>query len=479
MPSPSSSIHADDQLTASPTLDTLIPHLLAARRSLSCVEHVSRANYLVSSTRQSLEDHTIITARTLFVRNGSKAQTATLDRVRAYTTSIAREAGDEFQEVIEKLDAAETRLRTTLAQLKSTPVDSKLRPEGEEPKHLVDFVDETGVQKLTSSIRESIDTTIQARKSFDESITALGEETERVKELLSSRRMDSITDLGQDTRSPVPEILSYMEQHAEDMAKNLESLVKHFDLCVTAIKHTEGGGAAASKIAQDLPGGMDLDIGKDEGPLERISDEEMSEILGVLAKDAAEVDDVVAEIKDSIAEMEASAERVTAFGDYLAAEFARTSAAFHLLEEVGQKLPGYITQSQIFTYRWDEERGKISEYMDDLENLRAFYSNFISAYDSLLIEVGRRKDVERRISKIRQEAILRIDRLVQEEIEERQSFRQEQGDFLPVDIWPGLVMAPARYELNRIEGSMDSIPDISASVINKAIKRVSQQRSNK
>ena len=460
-------------------LDTLVPHLLAAKRSLSCVEYVSHANDLVTSTRQALETHTILTARTLFIRNGCKAQISTLDHVYEHNQSIAREAGDDFHEVIDKLDAAEEKLRNTLDLLRSTPVDSKLRREGEEPRHLADFVDETGVQTLMGNIRQSIDSTGRARKTFDQATEALDGEIRRIKELLTSDPgiSDSLT-INSNLRSPVPDFLQSMEIQAGEMARNLESLVKHFDLCVTAIKHTEGGGAAASKIARDLPDGMALNLSADDEPLERITDQEMIDMLEVLEKDAGEVEEVVLEVKEAILEVEANAERVKAFGQRLTDELSRTITAFNHLEDLGSRLPGYITQSQIFIYRWDEERGKIDEYMDDLEGLRDFYSNFINAYDNLLIEVGRRKDVEKRIAKIRQEAIAKIERLVQEETSERQAFRQEQGDFLPVDIWPGLVTAPIRYEISKVEGPADSIPDISASVINKAIKRVSAQHKD-
>ena len=477
---PSPKLRAQELPAASTTLETLVPHLLAAKRSLSCVEHVSHANDIANTTRQSLEHHTILTARTLFIRNGSKAQLSTLDRVREHTTSIAREAGDEFQNVIDNLDSAESRLRKTLEQLRSTQVDRKLRVEEEEPKYLSDFVDETGVQTLLSDIKESINNTGQARKTFDQAIESLEDEIEKIKELLASTNEnaeESTTHI--ELQSPVPEILHTMESQASDMARNLESLVKHFDLCVTAIKHTEGGGAAASMIARDLPDGMDLKLGTDEGPLERFSDAEMKDMLEVLEKDAGEVDEVVNEMKTIVTEIEANAERVEALGGRLNFELSRTIEAFKLLQDLGNRLPGYITQSQIFAYQWDEERGKIHDYIKDLDGWRGFYSNFIHAYDNLLIEVGRRKDVEKRIARIRQDALTKIDRLVQEETMERQAFRQEQGDFLPVDIWPGLVKAPAKYELNKVEGAADSIPDISASVINKAIKRVSAQRKSK
>ncbi|KAI4147970.1 MAG: hypothetical protein LQ340_005295 [Diploschistes diacapsis] len=476
----SSSLRAEELPTSSPTLDTLVPHLLAAKRSLSCVEHVSHANDLVAGTRQAIETHTILAARTLFIQNGSKAQITTLDHVREHIISIEREAGDEFHAIIENLDAAESRLRDTLDLLRSTRVDPNLRLGDEELKYLADFVDETGVQTLMDNIKESIDTTARARKAFEQANITFEEEVRHVEGLLTSRLEGSeCPTSGGKLRLSVLNLLQSMELQAGEMAKNLESLVKHFDLCVTAIKHTEGGGAAASRIVQDLPGGMDLNLEADDAPVEQISEEEMKDMLEVLENDAAEVEEVVTEIKDAVSEIQANAERVNVLGRQLTEELSRIIAAFHLLEELGNKLPSYITQSQIFAYQWDEEKVKIEEYVNDLESLRAFYSKFIHAYDNLLIEVGRRKDVERRIAKIRQEAFARIERLIQEETQERQAFKEEQGDFLPIDIWPGLVTAPARYELNQVEGATDSIPDISASVINKAIRRVAGQRKDK
>lgn len=470
MASPTSSLVLDDAASPSPSLDTLVAHLLAAKRSLSCVEHVFRANLLVTNTRQALQAHTITTARTVFIRNGSQSQTEILDHVRNHTNGIAQDTSSEFDVVIQSLDTAESRLRATLDQLRGTVVERSLRPLDEAPRTLADFVDDTDVQALLGKIKKSIDTTSVARKRFEEFIEALEEETTIVKGLLvSQHKSASLEDLPKDSRSPVPDILHTMEERAQEMAHNLESLVKHFDLCVNAIKHTEGGGAAASQITSDLPEGLHL---SSDAPVEPISDEEKKEMLEVLQKDAGEVEEVVADIKDRIAEMEADNERVLRYGDRLSEELTRTTTAFRMLEDAGNKLPGYITQSQMFLYQWDEEKAKIDEYLLDLEGMREFYAGFLSAYDNLIIEVGRRRDVEMRIEKVRQDYLTKIDKLLNEEAADRNRFRQKQGDYLPVDIWPGLMKAPPRYEITMASGDADSIPDISASVIRKAIKRV-------
>ena len=472
MASSTSSLPPEDNSTSSTPLDSLISHLVAAKRSLSCVEHVSRANYLVTETRRALEHHTILTARLLFIKHGSNSQLAILGQIRDHKQSVAHETSLEFDAVISSLDAAESKLRTALDQLRATSIEPQLRPAEEAPRSLADFVDETGVETLLAAIKESIDITEAARQGFNESIEALEIETSNIKDLLSSRHEKSSTKyLQENLKSPVPQILQNMEEHAQDMAQNLESLVKHFDLCVTAIKHTEGGGAAASNITRDLPEDVRLDWSDDDGPLEPMSDDERRGMLEVLMKDVSEVEEVVNEIKEDIAEMEADFEQVVAFGKHLAEEFARTTTAFKLLEEIGFKLPNYITQSQVFIYRWDDEKAKVEDYLTDLAELRDFYAGFLLAYDKLLIEVGRRKDMEKRIAKVRQDAIAKIDKLVEEEVAERSSFKQEQGDFLPADIWPGLMTPPVRYDLVVADGSADSVPDISASIINRAIKR--------
>lgn len=473
-------------LASSPTLSKLVPHLLSARRSLSCVEYVSRANTLIRSTTQTIEYQISLAARGLYIRNGSRAQIGTLDKVTGYVDAINMEIKEEWENITRSVDGARERLERTVQILQQTRVEQKLKgsmtnneeQDGEEEEShknfLVDFVDETGFKVLLTNIDECQRLVSEVRERFDGNVRVLYQETEMFKSMLQSTvgRSDDRNAKVLDPPMKVLNSLQDMEQNAGEMAKNLESLVQHFDLCVTAIKHTEGGGAAASKLAKELPGGLDLDLGKDE-PLEDLTEEEMQEIRIVIDKDAAEVDDVVAEIKTGLEEIEVMVEDITSYSNHLKQEFQFTTSIFHLLQKIGGTLPAHITQSQLFVYQWEEEKGKIAEYLVDLESIRDFYANFVEAYDNLLIEVGRRKDVEKRINKIRKGATVEINKLIDEEVEERRIFKMRQGDFLPVDIWPGLTLPPSRYEFVKIDDSGDSIPDISASVINRAIKRVS------
>lgn len=473
MASSTESLPSQSSNQASTLLETVVSHLLASKRSLSSINHVYRANELVTATRNSLETSVITSARTEFLRSGIDSQVQILTRVRNNIEGVAREGAAEFKTVIRNLDTAEERLRETLNLLRKTMVEASLRPEDEGRRSLLDFVDETGVARLMARIKTSIDKASGADDDFSRGNRVFDEDVQNVKSLLAKKpKQDMPGEAGGETKSPIPEILHDMEDHAKDMADNLESLVRHFDLCVTAIKHTEGGGDAAQRIAGELPEGVDIGQDGTNAPADPIGEEERREMMEVLEKDASQVEDVVIEIKEHMMDMEARHELVTAYTDQLADEHANTTSAFRLLEEIGLRLPGYIAQSHIFVYRWDDEKATIEECMDELEGLRVFYDGFLRAYDNLLLEIGRRKALETRMEKVAQDAMAKIQKLYEDDFEERESFKKAQGDFLPVDIWPGLMAGPLQYEILPVGNGVEKVPDVSKSVIQQATRRV-------
>ena len=449
------------------SLDILLHHLLASKRSLASITHVYRANALCTSTRSALETSAITAARTAFLRSGITSQLHVLDNVQRNTAGTAHTGKKEFEAVVRDLDEADGRLKGTLEMLRETMVEAKLRPEGEERRSLLSFVDEGSVEEAVSGTKNVIDEAGEEVRGFEKGCREFEGGVGRVRGLLSANG-DGGGEGGREggTKKLLPEILHEMDDHAREMATNLESLVSHFDLCVTAIKHVEGGGDAAMKVAGDLPDGVD--ITQEAKPL---SDGDKAHMMDVLEEDAGQVEDVVMEIRHHIVAMEALNEQVEVHIIGLERNHKDTTAAFRLLEEIGQRLPGYITSSQIFLIRWEEEKTKIDERLEELESLREFYDGFVRAYDNLLIEIGRRKALEMRMEKEMQAAMARIEKLHDDDLEEREAFKKEQGDFLPVDIWPGLMSAPMRYHV-RLEEEVERVPDISKSVIHRAIKRV-------
>ncbi|MCJ1308366.1 autophagy protein 17 [Agyrium rufum] len=481
MASSTSSLPQDDLARESPSLDTLISHLLAAKRALSCVEYVYRANDLVTMTRQALESHTIMTARTAFLRNGSISQVNVLAKVQVRKEELVTESNKQFESIVKRLDVADARLRKTLQTLRESTVDAKLRPEQEQGKHLIDFVDESGVDGLLGRIRDSVTVVSDARHDYEGSNRSMEDELSSIRKTLNTDvgKGDGSLHIASDLESPVPAILQDMEERVKIMAEDLESLVKHFDLCVTVIKHIEGGGAIARKVAGDLPDGVGQNLSEAllEPDAEDIGSEALEEMISIVEKDAGEVEDVVFGTRDHLYEMESQFDSITSHTNHLLHHYAEVSHAFHALEKVESQLPQYVGQGHTLAARWAEEKIKIEDLMDELEELRLFYDGFLCAYDSLIVEVGRRKAMEGHIEKILRDANRKVERLLEEEMAEREAFKVDQGDFLPVDIWPGLMTAPTRYRVQPLEEEIEVVPDISKSVIRAAIHRISGKSS--
>lgn len=454
-----------------PQLDTLISHLVAAKRSLSSISHVWRANEIVTAARSALEESVVVSARTGFLRRGLNNQLRLLYNVRTEVEEISLRGRTEFASVLKSLDAADVRLRKTLDLLQETIVHASFRPEGEEAKSLRDFVDERGVEELHAALKSSIDTTAAAQAELDASNAAFDDELGSIKQALghyraatklaSSRSSPSASASSSDSNSSLPSpsslppMLHSLEMHAQEMANLLESLVEHFDLCVTAVKHTEGGGAAAQSITGDMPTGVTVGEGLNamSAPLDPLSESDYREMVNVLIKDAAEAEDVVMEIQDRIGDMESVLENVLAQRDVLLSVYHATTNVYeHLSSLASTRLPGYIAQAHNFTRIWNDENDRINSGLADLSDLHSLYDGFLDAYDGLILEVARRKHVRQRVEKVLRDTRQKLDHLYEEDVNARETFRVEQGDYLPSDIWPGLSREPMRVEFRRISG---------------------------
>lgn len=464
-----------------PQLDTLISHLVAAKRSLSSINHVWRANEIVTSARAALEETVIISARTGFLRHGLNNQLRLLYGVRTEVQDISLRGRSEFSNALKSLDMADARLKKTLNSLRETIVHASFRPENEEPRSLHDFVDERGVEELHTALKDSIDRINAAQAKLDSSNTAFDDELGSIKKALgqyraatklassrssvSSSSSSSTSNTGVPSLSTIPNMLRSLEVHAQEMANLLESLVRHFDLCVTAVKHTEGGGAAARSITGDIPAGVAVNgrFGSNEGslttnlnaPLDPVSDAEYQEMVNVLLKDAAEAVDVVLEIQDRIGDMESIYESILAQRDALLSIYNATTDVFrHLSSLSSTHLAGFISQGHKFTRVWNEENGRISGGLEDLSDINSLYDGFLDAYDGLILEVARRKHVRQRVEKVLLDARQKLDQLYEEDVNARETFRVDQGDYLPSDIWPGIGREPMRVEFSRIAGGI-------------------------
>ncbi|PNS13900.1 hypothetical protein CAC42_1391 [Sphaceloma murrayae] len=459
-----------------PSLDRLVACFVAAKRSLSATSHVYRANEIVEDARSFVEESGVLRAKSIYVRNGVEEQLHVLQNIH----------GGLEAAVIRSLDVANDRLQGTLASLRKTIVSSSLSNSGEPgydaspdldgsskrgkavqnpDKTLYDFIDEATHTDLLDSLRATIDAYNDAqaalhevRASLDNTIEEITSEIHTIDHLTPENKDPSTAD------ETTASCFSSLSHNATEMASLLQSLISHYDLCISALKHTEGGGEAARAATDSSIEPNPLSTGADSpteaslyagGEAQRapISDDERAEMLSVLTQDAAQVDDVVSEIRERAEEMSTTLASLQAQTSVYKRRFALLHTLLDRLADVSTSLlPQCVTAPLTFREKWSGLRTVLVAKTASLTELSQFYDSFLASYASLLREVERRKMVESKMRKIAERAMRDIEALQAEDVDMRNQFVKETGEWLPRDIWPGLMDGPGRWVLKREKG---------------------------
>lgn len=468
------------------TVETLVSYLVAAKRSLGSIPLVHRATTILSEARASVESTTALLAKTAYLRRSLAAQLKILRGIQFELEAAAQAAQLEFQGVIKELDNTDARLLQCIDLLKQTQIEEAFSPYAEPEdvsvtptKTLHDFVDDKGVETIKEAMKIAIDNVQNTQHEMNQSIQTLEEDLQSVNEVLNNRVESSGTE--SELQFPtIPKVLSLLEQNAREMAHGLESLATHFDNCVRVIKHTEGGGEviAQTMSAEGLPDAVGTDMHALQDPAQPMSDEELVELLEVVEGDAAEVEEVVLELHDRNAEMENQLEKVSQWRERQETAHNDVATAFKLVEKIGGRLSGYVAEAARHSMRWVEERAKIEDGVGGMEELCDHYANFLHAYDGLIVEVARRKTVKKQMERVIADAHERLEQLYEQDRVQRFEFKNDQGEFLPSDIWHGINSLPPRYVISRSDddiaaaGGANSIPDLPRKTVEDALRRL-------
>lgn len=470
-----------------PTLARLINHFLSAKRSLNSTSFVYRANELVTTSRALVEEISILNARNSYSTRGVQESVDVLVNIKDGIARDGEAMGGEFVQVISRLDAANERLEATLADLKGTSVDSSLQKgareveevevddgdlagvdpkvesfigDNEEQKTLFTFIDASKHELLQSSLRKDIDDYNPSCRDLDHTLDNFADSLQTISSLLhhdTDTRIPNKSPLYNPTPLPIPDLFNNMVEHATAMASLLGGLVRHYDLSVTALKHTEGGGEAAKRALQqanDDPAGAatmeeSLYLTTRREP---ISDEERSEMLAVLENDAEEVEDVVSELRDRNREQEDLFSQLSEHARTAKQADARLREILTMLHEMRDlHLPAHMHAVRTFRQSWYRIRDSILDKTDDLLGLAASNESFLAAYAQLLEEVERRKGVQGQMRKVAEKANRDLRRLWEKDREEREGFLEEFGAFLPQGIWARADEKGELWEVREVE----------------------------
>ncbi|KAI0180786.1 autophagy-related protein 17 [Hypoxylon sp. FL1284] len=477
--------HGVPSSIGSVSVETLVQHLLDAKRSLSSMHLVLRANEIVHLSRQAHEESAILTAQTQFLRQGINEQVRLLLRLRRSMNRTYDSGKREFKQVIKTLDATNGRLEDTMNILRDRIVDRAFRPSGEEKKNLLDFVDESQVDAMRDTLKENIQALQNTQKSFDGDLLRFDTDMRSLNKTMSAVP-SAPSPSASSTVQPVPELLSSMIENSHAMAELLSSLTKHFDLCVTAVRTTEGGAALArikAAEATSSQGGEDMSISgviaEQESHMpnyDPISPEDRAQMLEVVVQDASEVDDVIRELNERLQSMEVDFIGIQEQTGRTKMAYISTLDAFQVLEDIGSRLQSYISAESEFRDRWLEEQLTIQDKMGEMEALRVFYESYCNSYDGLILEVERRKTLEEKVLGIWRKAKESVDKIIEADRKERELFRHEVSEYIPTDLWPGMDDAMPKWEIVPVRDERPDrqarTPTLERSVIEAAATRL-------
>ncbi|KAF2858011.1 hypothetical protein K470DRAFT_237292 [Piedraia hortae CBS 480.64] len=437
-----SSVGSPTYLKEVPTLERLILHFIAAKRSLSCISQVQRAGELVNKSSCLVEEIAILKARNSFARKCIDKQLSVLDAISDGIEQSGEATKGEFNATVKSLDESHRKLERALNRLKETIVDSSLQEKDASSKTLFDFIDEQGHEAVVGSLHGSVDDFSKAYETWQKEVKRFESDIAHVRDVifLENRPIyDDPRNLG--------ELYSSMEAHAVDMASLLQSLTTHYDLCVTALKHTEGGGEAAKQAAAKLDSNAVEESLYGKTVPEPIDHDEKMDMLRVLEEDAEQVNDVVEEIKDHLSDLESQFTLLSSQSSETKRINQSLHSALEQFRQIKDKLPFYLKASTTFSESWSRIHGDIQQQREELAELTDVYAKFSESYAHALAEAGRRKRAEanmrRYVSKVQKE----LDLLYREDAAAREEFMAQVKDTLPRDIWPGAGEESVQWEV--------------------------------
>lgn len=300
------------------------------------------------------------------------------------------------------------------------------------------------------------------------------------------RNIKKTLPTGASSNQPKPQVslterLDHLFDNSTNMAHLLASLNNHFDMCVTAIRTTEGAVALVRRMAAEVT------QSQDEGSAEAVSisgaiaeqesnvsdlepktAKDRAEMIRVVVQDAGEVDDVVREMQERLVDMEQQSSAVLQETHQTRKAYMSVLDAFAALGEVGNRLSSYLAAGEDFKQRWKLEKDVVFDKLQEMRQLKDFYDRYAGAYDTLILEVERRKAVDEKVRVIWQKAQDSVDKILKEDEASREAFRQDVGEYLPTDLWadmqgPG---APANERSVMSDNSHGDVGSLRRSIAN-------------
>ncbi|KAK3053272.1 hypothetical protein LTS18_012176, partial [Coniosporium uncinatum] len=93
----SSTASISDKAPEEPGLAQLVNYFVSSKRSLASIEHVWRANEIVNTARQCLEENAVLLAKNVYIRRAIDEQVVGLEAVRLGVETVGTEGKEDYR----------------------------------------------------------------------------------------------------------------------------------------------------------------------------------------------------------------------------------------------------------------------------------------------------------------------------------------------------------------------------------------------
>lgn len=365
-----------------------------------CVE----ANGFFEQCKTQIEGATLAWAKVWFFHDAYQVQLQNMGNAYIVLNNSIEGANSQSNDAIRRLGKAHQELTTLLRSLKNTKLF-------ETDNNLYSFVHDQDIEKLSlqvtmlhDALKSSISEVKRIPELVQKEISSLREEAPQIE----NDKREVIEELAKSSDSVAP--------HVHEMALLLESVTKHYDLCLEAKTLTDNA--------------------------------EIEEVRSILSTDRLE-------LKEALKQLHAS---------YEVLKEQKLSTEQRLVS-LRKSLDLYVTffhrsdqflrmKLRVYVDKLDAERTnlkslllQVGELISELNGLKEYYQLFLQGYNALLKEQVRRKKYDETMRSLIAEVNKTLQTNYQQELDARTAFIHEYGEYLPKDIWDQLYEIPQIYSL--------------------------------
>ncbi|KAH8118232.1 autophagy-related protein 17 [Phellopilus nigrolimitatus] len=301
-------------------------------------------------------------------------------------------------------------------------------------KTLRDFVDFAGIVKATEEMdddRDILDDILAKTEGFpiilSESIASLKDSLPVLCELPS-----------------IKDVFDAQEALTTNMANHLEGLASHYEQMAAALRDKETGMEFTEEDLQEMN------------------------------RDTDELPSIITELEDDVASIKSSHDQLQSTKNTILGHLRSLSEILQQLDELEGVMADMLDQQQAVEAEYEMHLASIQQHLTTLEHLYITYISYETSYNSLLLELERRRRYRDATEDLVYGMVRQLDACVMvQEIQLRESFYATHGPHLPDDLCYCVANMPTKWDVGPALGEVpEELPDVDEDLLVEAMKRM-------